>query len=155
MPVVFVNTIQTVSGYLKMILIQKHRNGSMLYSGIHCPAKNLFDLHRRSRGGNIPILRSPSQNHIPDAAPHKICLKAMRIQGVYHIIYFIGNLDLHGYLLQMFFTKSSTTLFKWWFYITTYHEFTVSIILPLIYAEGNPYDRIYFLQISIRLLFTP
>ncbi len=82
MPVVLVFSVDPIGGHLITVLPQQHRDRPMDQPGIHRAGEQLFYLQGPCRCGDVPVIRHPPQDCIPDTAAHRIGLVAVGLQRV-------------------------------------------------------------------------
>ena len=79
--VVGVNAVPAEGGGLHFALLTADGHRTVLQSrGNSLVAENLHGLLRQRGGGDVPILRHPAQQAVPDAAAHAVRLMARRLQ---------------------------------------------------------------------------
>ena len=79
---ILIVAVHPVSSYLKAFFFYENSYCSMLKSGIYSSSEKRFYLLRRCRCGNIPVIRTASQNGIPDTAAHYIGLISVLFQRI-------------------------------------------------------------------------
>ena len=83
--VVFIQTVDAVSGHLISGLIHHDGDSTVFDAGIDGFGKKRFYLFRSGGGGDIPVGRRLSENGISDAASHRIGFVAVGGQGLYNL----------------------------------------------------------------------
>ena len=99
MSAVLICSIDPVRRHFITVLSQQDRDRTVLDSRIHRPAEQFLDLLRAGGRCDIPVLRSPGQDRIAHAAPHRIRLVAVELQIINYHQHFSGQLYLHLKLL--------------------------------------------------------
>ena len=92
---VIIFSVNTVSCNLITLTLHHDSYSTMLNTGINGSSEQGLNLKRLCRSSDIPVLRSSSQNRIPDTSANRIGLIPGLPQRLYNIFYIFRKLNFN------------------------------------------------------------